>query len=74
VPFETTAVPPTETFPLMSGKMVFVGAALAVGMLNVIENKTENKTTKDVFETGNLFMTKSFHPRRDLVGNATANT
>jgi len=55
----------------MSGKMVFVGAALAAGMFNVIENKTENRTANDVFETGNLFMTKSFHPRRDLVGNAT---
>ena len=61
MPFETVAVVPTEMFPLIKGRTLFVGAAEAGEILKVEIHSTETKVTFRVLIPEKLFIPKLFH-------------
>ena len=61
VPLETLAVLPTEIFPLINGKTLLVGAAIAGEALNIEIERAEMVINFRDFNAKKLFMAKSFH-------------
>jgi hypothetical protein len=64
-------VPPTEIFPLINGKTLFVGAAVAGAKLKSEIKRTAIEMLRTCLEERNLFMAKSFHLERISKGIAT---
>jgi hypothetical protein len=71
VPLETLAVLPTEMFPVINGKTLLVGAAIAGEALNIEIERIELEINFRDFNLKKLFIAKSFHRRLDLILNAT---